>query len=377
MTLTFFANYLNHHQVGVADELHHILGKDFRFVATLQPMPTELKGGEDYSLRPYCVLPSNSQNSYELAKRLSVESDVCIFGACSQQYAIERAKYNSRGLSFEVAERWLKKGWINILSPVFMKWWLNYFRYYKKAEFYKLCCSAYTSSDDLKLGVYKGKHFKWGYFTSVPEIRNSDKSSNQKSVMKLLWIARFLSLKHPELPLKMAKLLKEHGKSFTLDYYGTGPEESRTKQMAVKMGLVDIVSFHGFISNDKAFQIMRDADVFLFTSNRLEGWGAVANESMANSCALVTSDAIGSTPYLVKSGFNGFSFKSGDVKDLTNKVEFLIENPNKLNEIKDNAYETMRVHWNPRHAAESLLILIDDLQNGRESSIEEGPCSKA
>lgn len=44
MTVSFFFNYLNHHQVCVADEMYGILGEDFTFVATLPRKGQELKG---------------------------------------------------------------------------------------------------------------------------------------------------------------------------------------------------------------------------------------------------------------------------------------------------------------------------------------------
>ena len=37
----------------------------------------------------------------------------------------------------------------------------------------------------------------------------------------------------------------------------------------------------------------------------------------------------------------------------------------------------MKNMWNPNVAANNLIRLINDLQNGRDSSIQEGPCSKA
>ena len=37
----------------------------------------------------------------------------------------------------------------------------------------------------------------------------------------------------------------------------------------------------------------------------------------------------------------------------------------------------MQELWSPKRAAQNLLTLIDALKNGRESLIEEGPCSKA
>lgn len=38
------------------DEFHKLLGADFCFVATLPRNEKELKGGIDYSIRPYCIL---------------------------------------------------------------------------------------------------------------------------------------------------------------------------------------------------------------------------------------------------------------------------------------------------------------------------------
>jgi glycosyltransferase involved in cell wall biosynthesis len=97
---------------------------------------------------------------------------------------------------------------------------------------------------------------------------------------------------------------------------------------------------------------------------------------MSNGCVLVASDAIGSTPYLIKEGVTGFSFKSCNVDSMTEKVKWLIEHPHKMHEMQRNAYQQMKDIWSPKHAAESLLTLIKDIQNNRESTIIEGPCSK-
>lgn len=40
-----------------------------------------------------------------------------------------------------------------------------------------------------------------------------------------------------------------------------------------------------------------------------KGWEAVANEAMSNGCVLAAADTIGSTPYLIKEGVTGFSFR--------------------------------------------------------------------
>ena len=101
--------------------------------------------------------------------RLVREAEVCVFGANSMEYALERVKQSECGLSFEFGERWLKRGWINVLSPHLRRWWLNYQRYFRHKPFYKLNASAFAAADHRKLHTYEGRCYRWGYFTAVPE----------------------------------------------------------------------------------------------------------------------------------------------------------------------------------------------------------------
>ena len=384
--LSYYTNYINLHQVLVADELYKILGESFRFVATMPRNEKELKGGDDYSVRPYCILAAESGSGHEEALRLAREAEVCVFGACSQEYAVERAKKNPQGLSFEMGERWLKHGWLTIGSPVFRQWVWNYYRYYRKANFYKLCCSSYTAGDDERLYAYHGRHYKWGYFTKVEEnfVEASDAVVSTKGEVHILWCARFLLLKHPELVIELAAKLKKDGYDVAIDMYGDdgnmAPHDKpyRRKDLEAlidRFGVGDIVTLKGNRPNDEILKAMQEGDIFLFTSDRLEGWGAVANESMANGCVLVASDAIGSTGYLVKNRQTGMVFKSCDIDSLYESVKFLLDNPEKRKRIAEAGRRLMVELWSPKHAAKSLLKLIEDLNAGRETSINEGPCS--
>ena len=381
MTVVFFFNYLNHHQVLVADEMYRLLGDDFRFVVTLPRNANELKGGADYSTRSYCMLAGEDGDVRAEAMALARTADVCVFGACSEDYAVVRAKEHPCGLAFQVGERWLKHGALSILSPVLRRWLLNYYRYYHKANFYKLCASAFTARDDIRLGCYKGRHYKWGYFTHVDDRSTVEAPSQGVSTTDtshtLMWCARYLSLKHPELPMLMAARLKAKGFSFVLDMYGDGVELEHTRALAARLKVDDVVRFMGSVSNEEVLQAMRQHEIFLFTSDRNEGWGAVANESMANGCAIVASDAIGRGPYLVNDGSNGCVVKSGDVASLTEKTEWLLTHQEECMAMRRNAFRLMHDVWSPRVAAENLLRLATDLLAGRQPSIAEGPCSKA
>lgn len=376
MKLVFYSNFLNHHQLMISDELYKFLGDSFVFVSTKMAKVNSLKGGEDYSLiRKYCIRVYDSGDLENLALELARSADVCIFGADSLKYAIERAKY-SKGLTFEVAERWLKRGVLNLCSPRLLRWLFTYHFIFPDKNWYKLCANSYTSQDDEKLLAYKNKHYKWGYFVSL-KLNNVVKHSEDNLSVRILWCARFLRLKHPELVICLAARLKKEGYKILIDMLGDGEIKEEMCAFADKLCVSDIVRFHGSVSNDDVNKKMAESNIFLFTSDKREGWGVVMNEAMNNECCVVASDAIGSTHFLVNDGETGVIFKSCNIESLYEKVKWLLDNPEERIRIAKKGYKSITEIWSPHNAVKNLLALIDDLKNGQETSITVGPCSKA
>lgn len=399
MTITYFSNFMNHHQKLVSDELVKLTAGNYIFVET-EPMYDWLKKGgyTDYSDLPYVLCAWKDSESLKKAEELALYSDVAIFGGYTvMDYAILRARKTEK-ISFEVSERWLKRGWLNLLSPRLLKNQWYYHTLFCKKPFYKLCSSAFGAADQYKLHSYINKCYKWGYFTKVEASgcetkveASTDVSTSE--ITPLMWCSRFLMWKHPELPILMAGRLKKKGYHFHLDMYGSGVMYDRSLELSSSFGVEDVISFKGNVPNEQILQAMRAHEIFLFTSDQNEGWGAVANESMSNGCVLVGSDAIGSTPFLVDDGVNGMLFKSSRkdrgftksglrvddaaLDSLTQKVEWLLNRPTERKAMAAEAYKTMSTVWSPANAAENLLQLISDLQQGKDVSIEYGPCSKA
>lgn len=391
MKLVFYSLVLNHHQAILADTLHSVLGRNYTFVETVSI--NDNKGAiEDYSGRPYLLQAWKSKVAWERAMELAQTADVCVFsGVQSLPFQRERLK---RGLlSFDMSERWLKRGFVNLFSTAIFKMFLAYYMGgWKHKPLYKLCCSAFAADDHRKLGMYRDRCFKWGYFTRV-EKDDTDASENistsNTDATTIMWCARFLVLKHPELPLLTAARLKADGYRFTLDIYGSGECESAAHRMAESLGITDVVRFVGNKTNDELLSDMRHHSIFLFTSDRNESWGAVANESMACGCVLVAADAIGSTPYLIKNGITGLSFRSSRTScsfdnpdrkaldSLYENVKWLLDNPVEMDKIRSRSIKQMQELYNPQTAAERLLVLIDCLQKGSAPGFSDGPCSKA
>ena len=62
--------------------------------------------------------------------------------------------------------------------------------------------------------------------------------------------------------------------------------------MAAELGVMDKITWHGWLDRQKGLQIMRNADVFVFTSLR-EGTSTVVNEAVALGLPVICMDVCG------------------------------------------------------------------------------------
>ena len=380
MEIVFISNFINHHQVPIADELFRLLNGRFYFVETM-PMNDWLKKGgyAECSKEPYVIRTWQNNANLSRAIELVKNADVVLFGGPEAlPYAVLRAKNGDR-LSFDVSERLLKKGWLNVLSPRLLRYLWYYMTLFRHKHFYKLCASAFAAGDQYKLGTYRNRCYKWGYFTKVDQLKSDDtEPSVGEYIPRIMCCARFLNWKHPELPVKLAARLKHKGYRFVIDMFGSGEEMDATKALVKKLNVEDVVNLCGNRPNDEILQEMREHNIFLFTSDKNEGWGAVLNEAMSSGCAVVGSDEIGSVPFLIEDGVNGCVFKSCNLDSLEEKVVYLIDHPEVRVKMAQNANQIMRTVWSPKNAAKQLLNLINAIQSGDKSLIpESGPCSRA
>lgn len=376
MTISFFSNHFNHHQSPVADLFYESLGECYHYIE-FEPMPQwMLNGGFDATeTRPYLIRAHESENAMKEAERLMDVSDVVIIGHAPVSWVNRRKSANK--ITFDYNERWFKKA-IDRFNPHWIKNIIfNYARFRKKRS-YMLCASAFTARDVHSVFCFPNKTYKWGYFTKVDVVDVDEKFKCISSqTVSMMWVSRFLDWKHPELPVLLAHRLKQKGFSFHIDMFGSGVEFEETVALANNMNVLDVVSFKGNIPNEQILEEMRRHEIFLFTSDRGEGWGAVLSEAMANGCAVIAGDEIGSAPYLVKNGENGYLFKSKDISSLTEKTQDLLSNREKRLLFAKNAQETMTNVWCPKVAAERFLLLADSILKNQEVIFNDGPCSKA
>jgi len=347
----FISNYLNHHQIPFCDAVYELLSGDFAFIQT-EPMEQERvrMGWKERTDIPYL---RKYYEEPESCKELISSARVAFFGGSDDEsYIIDRLQAGKPVIRY--SERLYKTGQWKAVSPRGLRKKYQDHTRYRKQPVYLFCAGAYVPSDFHLVGAYPGKMLKWGYF---PETRKYDTARlmADKQPGRILWAARFLDWKHPELPVKTAAYLRDKGLSFHLDMVGGGEMSEQVFFLVKKLELQDVVTLHGYCPPDQVRGMMEQSDICLTTSDREEGWGAVVNEAMNSGCAVVGSSRMGAVPYLIRHGENGMIYRDGSEKSLFLMTGKLLEDRGLCRRLGENAIRTIVREWNAETAAERLL----------------------
>lgn len=335
--------------------------------------------GADFSKLPYLKLYYEQE---EACRKRIMDSDVVLFGGVDEEsYIVERLAAGR--LTVRLSERLYKSGQWKAVSPRGLRKKYKDHTRYRKKNVYLLCYGGYVASDFQIVRAYPGKMFKWGYFPALQEqdvnaLMQSKKERRERTgKLSLLWAGRFIDWKHPEYALRAAAQLKKEGYSFTLTMVGGGEMEEELKAMAEREGLGDVVEFAGFKTPKEVRLYMERADIFLFTSDYKEGWGAVLNEAMNSGCAVVANCAIGAVPFLIKPGHNGLIYPNRSYAVFYRHIKALFCNKEELERLGREAYATIFKEWNAQNAAKRLLPMLEGLLEGKVCFQKEGVLSRA
>lgn len=378
MKIVFVSNFFNHHEKFFCDELNRIEDVEFHFIQTVRMDEERIKlgWGIDISTVPYCTCSYGTNDEYDKALQLCKEADVLILGSAPYEFIAERVRLNK--LTFFYAERLFRNGlWHMLYPPTFFTVLRRFVLPGRKSNFYLLCASGYTTIDTAKIFAFDNRRFKWGHFIEVAYPKGR-KEKIEDGKLHLLWAGRFLELKHPDYPIRVANTLKAKGVPFVLDIIGSGEHERNMRNLISAFHLDDCIVMHGTMKPTEVRSYMEKADIYMFTSDFNEGWGAVLGESMVSGCAVVTSHGIGATPFLVQHGVNGLVYETGNYGSFERNVLKLVGSKELREKLSHNAIDTMMNIWCPKVGAERFYLLVKSiLEQGKPVYYDNGPISKA
>lgn len=380
MKVTFYSNFLTHHQIPFCLEMQKRLGDDFKFVSTMKIFQWRLDMGfEDLDQKyDFVVRAYESEELKQKAKDLAIDSDVVIIGSTTDELIEERLKLDKLTFRYRARVFIFPDGFFKtVFDKEKLKLFYNrHIKYRKNKNLHLLCANAYGAKDFNFLGLYKNKTYKWGYFleTNYYDIDKLIDKKEENEKMQLIWVARYISWKHPEVVVKLAKNLKKQNYKFKIQMLGAGKLEEKTKKKIKKLDLEDVIEVVGHVPSDKVKDYMEKANIFIGTSDSQEGWGAVINESMNAGCVVIANKKMGSVPFLIQNNHNGIMY--GSYKELETSVKKVINNKALRRNLSTNAYEFITEKWTGEIAASNIIKLFENIINGEECEIKDGPASR-
>lgn len=404
--VTFISNYINHHQIPFCEAFYGKLGANFVFIQT-EPMEEErirMGWAVDVKAYPYVRLFYEEE---EVCRSLIRDCDLLLAGWMEDTSLIAE-RLDSGRPAIRISERIYREGQWKAVSPRGLAAkWKEHIRYRKKPV-YLLCAGAYVASDFALIGAYPGKKFRFGYFPQTRVYTQggmaADGAGNAKGAgqregsspvsgvtlpgsplalkaqdgpVRLLWAGRLMPLKHPEYVIRLATDLRRRGYDFHISLIGNGEMEEELRGGIARESLESVVGMYGFQPPETVREYMEQSHIYLFTSNHLEGWGAVVNEAMNSGCAVVGSAQAGAVPTLIRQGENGMMYHRGRYEEFRDAVYYLMEHEEERRRMGQRAYETILGEWNAEIAVTRCLDFHRRWEQGTIGGPKEGPFSPA
>ncbi|MCG2700269.1 glycosyltransferase family 4 protein [Candidatus Parcubacteria bacterium] len=143
---------------------------------------------------------------------------------------------------------------------------------------------------------------------------------------RILFVGRIFPVKRIEYLLQAVKRIRYHRKNVELHIAGDFNEKkvyfNLLRKFTDKNELSKNVKFMGALHGNNLRNEYAECSIFVLASH-IEAFPIVLLEAMASGKPIIASN-VGSIPYIIKDGENGFLFEYGDVDDLANKITKLL-----------------------------------------------------
>lgn len=155
------------------------------------------------------------------------------------------------------------------------------------------------------------------------------KNIKKKMSNKILYFGRLSEEKGIDILLKSKK---NSSLNFEINIIGEGPSKDRLQEYVNKEKIRD-VNFLGFMSGDRLKQEIISSKAVVLPAKWNEVFGLTNIESLSLGTPIIGSN-VGGIPDIIQNEKNGYTFSNGNVEELTNQIEKMIN-------LKNEDYLTM------------------------------------
>ena len=378
MRVLLLTNMPSYHQIELAQAFEAQLGAGNFCLGIYAPISAdrlEMNWQDSYQA-DYLLRYSESSEARTALHKWIESADLVIQG----RFPINllRTRIAAGGLTFAYQERIWKKGFsilrfISRLPHLYKNYWSV-----NRNNYHLLAAGAYAANDLTRLGMFKNRCWKFGYFIAG---KTGVTRPAIDAKIGIVWCGRLMALKQPFKALEIVAGLRDKGVDLHLTMIGGGELESDVKAAVTKMQLDECVELTGWQSVEQVNAHMASADISLMTSNQREGWGLVINEAINNGCFVVANQAAGAARWLVKDGETGIVYHDDQIDQVVERLAELCKDRERLRQMAQQANLNLTQNWSTQAAAQRIIRLSECLLNTEPGTDEarqlfrDGPCS--
>jgi len=169
--------------------------------------------------------------------------------------------------------------------------------------------------------------------------------------------------RHGDVLRAMAVLGQRHP-ALRYSIVGEGPERPALESLAVRLGVAERVSFHGQLAPASATEQARRATLFVMPSTE-EAFGVAYIEAMAGGVPAIGCRGEPGPEEIAAAGDGLVLVPPGDIERLTQRIDELLSDPQRLREARQHARETVAAHFTwERCGRETLAAYEQALAHG-------------
>jgi teichuronic acid biosynthesis glycosyltransferase TuaC len=159
--------------------------------------------------------------------------------------------------------------------------------------------------------------------------------------------------RHADVMRAVAVLAKRHP---TLRYsiVGDGPERVALEGLATRLGVSERVEFYGQLPHAEAIEVARRCTLFAMPSTE-EAFGVAYVEAMAGGVPAIGCRGEPGPEEIAAAGDGFMLVPPGDIERLTQRIDELLSDPQRLREASIRARETVALNFSWRRCGEQTL----------------------
>ena len=212
----------------------------------------------------------------------------------------------------------------NLLLP---KFYISIFTYFAKYSINNAdsirSISEFTEKQVKEFG-YSGLFVRFPAWINIDTYLNADVTRSYKDTFKIIFVGSVTDRKNPDL---IIKALEPIDKNLSLEIIGSTPNIKYLEKLQNSINNSkhsEKITMTPFLDSQELISKYSAANLFILPS-KSEGLGRVIIEAQSTACPVLISNNTGMTDLVIENE-TGFIFENNNEIDLTEKLNFIIEN---------------------------------------------------